>query len=279
MRTVRTLVTGATGRVGSRLVPRLAATRPLRVLVRDPERAGRFWDRGIDVVIGDLRDPDVIKEAVTGVDAVLHLAAAFRGVDEAETVEVNRDATVGLGRAALEAEVRRFVYASTTLVYGAGRGRPAHEDDEPAPGHPYPRSKAAAERALLDLHHDGGLGLRIVRLAFVYGDGDPHLAEWLPRAAAGPAAQRIQTVHHADVAEGLRLALETGDADGRIFNLADDAALTAWELCALAGQPAPGGDGSVDPWAGIVDTRRIRTELGFRPTFPTVYAAHAAGAR
>jgi len=89
---------------------------------------------------------------------------------------------------------------------------------------------------------------------------------------------RIQTVHHADVARGLRLALEAGGADGRIYNLADDAALTAWELCALTGQPAPAGMGEVDPWEGIVDTRRIREELGFRPTYPTVYAAHAAEA-
>src|SRR6266498_4668999 len=88
-----TLVTGATGRVGSRLVPRLAVSRPLRVLVRDPERAGPFWDGGADVVLGDLRDPDAVKRAVTGVDAVVHLAAAFRGVDAAETGEVTRDAT------------------------------------------------------------------------------------------------------------------------------------------------------------------------------------------
>jgi nucleoside-diphosphate-sugar epimerase len=226
-----------------------------------------------------LRDPDAVKRAVHGVDAVVHLAAVFRGVDEAETVAVNRDAAVALGRAALEAGVPRFVFASTTLVYGPGRGRPAHEDDEPAPGHPYPRSKAAAERALLGLHHDGGLGLRIVRLAFVYGDGDPHLAQWLPRAAAGPTHQRIQTVHHADVARGLWLALAADGADGRIFNLADDAALTAWELCALSGQPPPVGDGPADPWEGLVDTRRIRTELGFRPVYPSVYAAHAAGTR
>ncbi len=120
--------------------------------------------------------------------------------------------------------------------------------------------------------------MRIVRLAFVYGAGDPHLAEWLPQAANGPARRRIQTVHHADAAHGMRLALESDAGDGRVFNLADDAALTAWELCALTGWPVPAGDGDVDPWEGIVDTRRIREELGYRPVFPTVYAAHAAGA-
>jgi nucleoside-diphosphate-sugar epimerase len=276
---MRTLVTGVTGRVGSRFVPRLIqaetdGVRAVRVLVRDPDRAAPYWDQGIDVVVGDLRDPDTVKRAVADVDAVVHLAAAFRGVDEAETVAVNRDAALELGRAAIAAGVRRFVFASTNLVYGAGRGRPAREDDELAPAHPYPQSKAAAERALRELHHDAGLGLRVVRLAFVYGDGDPHLEEWLPRAAAGPAHQRIQTVHHADVAQGLLLALRADGRDGRVYNLADDAALTVWELCALTGHPAPVGAGEADPWAGIVDTGRIRTELGYRPLFPTVRSAY-----
>ena len=160
------------------------------------------------------------------------------------------------------AGVRRFVFAGTAAVSGPG-GR-----DEPV---------TPVERALIGLHHDGGLDVRIVRLACVYGDGDP-----LPRVA-GPAHRRIPTVHHADVARGLRLVLAADGSGGRIFNLADDAALTAWELCALSGQSAlvaegPAGDAPADPWAGLVDTWRIRADLGFRPLYPTVYTAHAAGA-
>jgi hypothetical protein len=66
--------------------------------------------------------------------------------------------------------------------------------------------------------------------------------------------------------------------DGRVFNLADDAPVTGWELARLAGAPAPDGHGPIDPWEGILDTARIRTELGFRPVYPTVHAAEAAGA-
>src|SRR5256714_8415952 len=204
---MRTLLTGATGRLGSRLAPRLAARVPLRVLVRDRERVAPFWDQGYDVLIGDLRDIDAVKRAVHGADAVVHLAA------------VDADTTLRLGEAALEAGVRRFVATGTPVVCGPGG------DGEPA---------TAVERALLGLHRDGGLGLRIVRLASVYGDGDP-----LP-CVGGPAHRRVPTVHHADVARGVRLALEADGADGRIFNLADDAALTAWELCALSGRPVEG---------------------------------------
>jgi hypothetical protein len=72
--------------------------------------------------------------------------------------------------------------------------------------------------------------------------------------------------------------LRASDVDGRVFNLADDAPVTGWELANLNGAPVPDGDGPVDPWEGIVDTGRIRGELGYRPVYPTVYAASAAGA-
>ena len=129
-----TLVTGATGRVGSRFVPRLLDQgKAVRVLVRDPEKAAALAAHGAEVVGGDFLDEDAVRRALDGVDAVVHLAAAFRGVDEREAIAVNRDATAGLTRAVLAASVGRFVYASTNLVYGHRRQRPAREDDEPAP--------------------------------------------------------------------------------------------------------------------------------------------------
>ena len=282
-----TLVTGATGRVGSRFVPRLLDQgEPVRVLVRDPERAEPLLRRGVEPLTGDLRDPAARERAVAGVDAVVHLGAVLtalaRGATEEETIAVNQEATVELARAALRAGVPRFVFASTNLVYGPGRGRPAREDDEPAPpGHAYPASKAAAERALAALHRTDGLGLRIVRLAFVYGEGDPHLAESLRWAASWPAHQRLHMIHHADAGQALIRALRAEGVDGRTYNAADDAPVTAWELHRLNGVPVPDGAAArqlADPWEGIVDTTRIRTELGFRPLYPTVYAARDAGA-
>jgi nucleoside-diphosphate-sugar epimerase len=275
---MRTLVTGATGRVGSRLVHRLSESgATVRVLVRDGDRAAQMWNGGLDVVVGDLRDPDVAKQAVSGVDAVVHLAAAFRGVDDEQAMAVNRAAAVDTAAAARDAGVRRFLFVSTNLVYGPGRGRPARESDEPRPAGTYPTGKAQAERALRDMQAAAGFGLRVVRLAFVYGEGDPHLAESLRWAREWPAHQRLHLVHHADVARGLLLVLQASDVDGRVYNLADDAPVTAWELLALQGEQHAGGAGEVDPWAGVVDTGRIREELGFRPRYPTVYAAQAAG--
>jgi nucleoside-diphosphate-sugar epimerase len=276
---MRVLVTGATGRVGSRFVPRLLeAGEEVRVLARDGGRAEPLASRGAEVLVGDLRDPDALKRAVAGVDAVVNLAAAFRGVPEEETVAVTRDAAVALADAAQAAGVRRHVLASTNLVYGPGRGRPAREDDQPRPGFAYPTAKLAAETALRDRE---GLGLRIVRLAFVYGEGDPHLAESLMWARDWPAHQRLHLVHHADVGQALLLALRAGGVDGRVYNAADDAPVTAVELYGLnREQPPEGADARplADPWAGIVDAGRIRAELGFRPIYPSVWTARDAGA-
>ena len=274
------LVTGATGRVGSRFVPRLIRRGdPVRLLVRDPSRAERL---GADIVVGDLRDADSLTRALDRVDAVVHLGAAFRGVRDEEAVAVNHVATVELARAALRAGVDRFVFASTNLVYGPGRGRPAREDDEPAPHDvAYPRSKAEAEQVLLDLHRAEGLPLRIVRLAFVYGEGDDHLAEFLPWARTWPLDKRIHLVHHADVGLGLIRALTADGIDGAIYNVADDAPVTAFEVFELTGEPIPDDAATRvndDPWESIVDTARIRRDLGFRPVYPTLNAAKDAGA-
>src|SRR5919108_2801857 len=264
------LITGATGRVGSRFVRRLVAEgEPVRALVR------RGQIEGVDTIVGDLRDEDARQRALDGVDAVVHLAAAFRGVPDAEAVAVNHEATVGLARAA---GTRRFVYVSTNLVYGHGRGRPAREDDAPAPAGAYPESKAAAEDALRAID---GLGLRIVRLAFVYGEGDPHLGESMMWARNWPAHQRLHLVHHAAVAQGLLRALRMDGIDGATFNIADDAPVTAAELHALNGEPPPADAADrplEDPWAGIVDTSAARRTLGWRPLYPSVYTARDAGA-
>ncbi|MFI0419767.1 NAD-dependent epimerase/dehydratase family protein [Spongiactinospora sp. 9N601] len=277
------LVTGATGRVGSRFVPRLLRrAEPVRVLARDPVRAEPLARLGAEVVIGDLRDGGALAGALKGVAAVVHLGAAFREVGDEEAVAVNRTATIELAEAALRAGVSRFVSAGTTLVYGPGRGRPAREADEPAPpAWAYTTSKVAAEEALLRLHRTEGLPVRIVRLAFVYGEGDPHLAESLAWARDWPAHKRLHLVHHADVGQALLRAVRAEGVDGRTYNVADDAPVTHLELRELNGETAADltvDQGPADPWEGIVDTSKIRRELGFRPIYPTVYTAYEAGA-
>ena len=280
---MKLFVTGATGRVGSRMLPRLAAQgHDVRAVARGEEAARQVKAAGAEPVLADLLDPDGYRAALRGRDAVVHLAGLLRTGDADEIRRANLDATVRLAEAALDKGVGRFVFASTNLVYPGGLGRPATEDDEPAPiatWGAYPESKAAAERALLALHRDRGLGVRIVRFAFVYGERDPHLAESRRWAGRWPGHQRLHMIHHADAAQSVIRALHAPGIDGRIYNAADESPVTAVELHALNGVPfLDSPDGEADPWHGIVDTTRIRRELGFRPFHPSVWSARDAGA-
>ncbi|MEU2677824.1 NAD(P)-dependent oxidoreductase [Streptomyces sp. NPDC007107] len=280
-----TLVTGATGQVGRRFVPRLlqGATPgdEVRVLVRDATRGERFAELGAQVVVGDLRDAGVLAGATAGVDAVVNVAAAFRGVPDEEARAVNRDAAIELGRAAVASGVRRFVQVSTGLVYGAGRGRALVESDGTIPGAhlwgTYPESKWEAEQALGAM--EGLNDLRIARLPFVYGDGDPHLADVMKWAPKWPAMQRLHMGHHVDVAQGLRRLLYAPGAHG-VYNIADDAPVTMVDLFQFHGLPVPQEALDLDvpdPWHGVMSTTRIRHELGYRPLIPSVWTAREAG--
>ncbi|MFF8530853.1 NAD-dependent epimerase/dehydratase family protein [Streptomyces sp. SAS_267] len=289
-----TLVTGTTGEVGRRFVPRLLQRTPpgdrVRVLVRDETRAAALADvtgpTGLrpEAVLGDLRDAEALGKALAGVDAVVNIAAAFRGVPDEEAWAVNRDAALELGRASVSSGVRRFVQVSTNLVYGTGRGRPLSEDDPSVPGGgmwgAYPAAKAEAERGLLAL--EDGMDVRVGRLAFVYGEGDPHLAASMRWAAHWAAGQRLQMVHHVDVAQGLlRLLYAPGVGGNRIYNIADDAPVTTVDLHRINGVEVPPAlyeRTDPDPWHGVVSTDRIRHDLGFRPVYPSLWTARDAGA-
>jgi nucleoside-diphosphate-sugar epimerase len=279
---MKILVTGATGRVGSRFVPRLLQREnAVRILVRRAEQAESFRRLGAEVAIGDLGQPETVAQAVAGVDTVVHLAAFFRGANAEQAKAANEEGALMLARASIEAGVQRFVFTSTNLVYGPGRGRPAREEDEPQPAFVYPQTKVVAEAALQELHRAHGLGLRILRLAFVYGEGDPHVAEFLPRLREWNLAKRLHMAHHADVSQALLRVLITPGIDGRVYNVADDAPISMAELLRLNNQPERSSDrasSEFDPWEMIVDTLRIRDELGFRPIYPSYYAARDAGA-
>ncbi|QGZ65293.1 NAD-dependent epimerase/dehydratase family protein [Paraburkholderia acidisoli] len=271
------LVTGATGKVGSRLVKDLVRRGiQVRPLVRDRRRATPLRGEGIELAEGDLLDAGSLAAAVSGVDAVVHCAAFFRGATAGQVHSVNDLGTQHLAAVARAAGVRRFIFTSTGLVYGPTGGRPASEDDSCAPVAAYPVSKLAAERFLLGL---SDLDVRVLRLAFVYGDGDAHIAEVVPLMNRWSPRQCMSMVHHADVAQAVALALDASQPGYRVYNVVDEEASAIAELFASVGAPPP--DGSDAGQGAALDTtldgRRIREDLGFRPRFPRFADAVSAG--
>lgn len=280
---MKILVTGATGKVGSRFVPRLLAKGyDVSVFVRDAAKAAELTRLGAKVIIGDLYDPGTIPAAVAGKDAVIHLAALFRTFTDNEgIIKTNREGTIELANAAMAAGVKRFIFASTSNVYGSGYGRPAGEDEQVNINDPraYASSKIAAEQELISLQRNKGFDVRILRLAFVYGDKDPHIAEILPllKMLKRHSGSRMHMVHHLDVAQALLLLLNTEGLDGEIFNVGDDAPITLYELADSFGKVAETFDAAEpplnDPFEGIQDISKLRSRTGFRPLVPSYYVA------
>lgn len=263
-----TLVTGGTGLVGSRLLRHLVkAGVDCRALVRSEKEL----PEGVTRVQGDLFTPAALKRAVEGVSAVVHLAAVFRTPDESEIWHANLDGTRALIAAVQQyAPQARFIMASTCLVYDEDASRPGLEDDEVNPKHAYPASKVAAEKEL----RKSGLNWSVLRLPFVYGDGDEHLSavptivermKWHP-------AHTFSLAHQRDVARAFELAL-TGVTDGRIVNIADDAPSTLYDMARAIGVTIESsGQPLNNPWWGRADGALSR-HLGFRPTVPTLNQA------
>ncbi|CAG7615109.1 NAD-dependent epimerase/dehydratase family protein [Paenibacillus allorhizosphaerae] len=278
---MKVLITGATGRIGSRLVQRLLQKGySVSMLVRQPERVQALKNLGAEIIQGDLLQPESLIHAAANQDVIIHLAAFFRGATAEETHSVNLEGTVALARAALQAGVSRFIFASTNLVYGPGRLQPFVEDDLPYPAAPYPKSKAAAEQKLLELQRTDGLGLTILRLAFVYGEGDPHLEEGLRWFRNWNPAQPIHMVHHADVAQAIILAAENERSVGHIFNVADDEPVPVGDIMSIYNEPIAGDSRNrpVDSsWLQIVATKKIREQLGFKPIYPALRNAVESG--
>jgi UDP-glucose 4-epimerase len=265
---MKILVTGGTGLVGSRLLRQFVdAGRDCRALVRP----GKEAPTGAAAVQGDLFDADSLQQALDGVSAIVHLAAVFRTQNEDDIWRANLDGTRNLIAAAkAHAPEARFIMASTGLVYDADASHPGLEGDAPHPKLAYPASKIAAENAL----RNSGLNWSILRLGFVYGDGDGHLASVPPLVARFKwhPAKSFSLVHQRDVAGAVELAL-TGAMDGLVVNVCDDAPTTLYEMASLVGASLePSAEPLTDPWMGRMDGSRLRS-LGFRPAVPTVYEA------
>ena len=220
---------------------------------------------------GDLLDVKSLEACVKNVEAVVHCAAFFRGATAAQAHEVNDLGTQHLALAARDAGVKRFVFTSTGLVYGSTGNTVVDEDAPCAPTAAYPVSKLAAEKFLLSLE---GLDVRVLRLPFVYGDGDPHVHEIIPHMRTFSPSQRMSLAHHADVSQAVRLLLDAKQPRFRIYNVVDDAPVTLAELFASVGAPAPDGTQAEHgrPFDALLDGTRLREDLGFIPEFPR-YAA------
>ncbi len=149
------LLTGATGLVGSALLPRLIAEgQPVRCLVRDPRRLGPQRVR-VQIALGDLADPPSFRNAMRGVDTVVHLAASTRDQPRGSIEELAAIATWRMVEAAQRAGVKRFVFFSALGASTHHRARLF-------------RAKALAEQAV----RESDMRTTVIAPSLVYAPGD-----------------------------------------------------------------------------------------------------------
>ena len=219
-----TLVTGATGFVGSAVVRALVSRgEPVRAMVRQSSSLRLLEELPVEIVTGDLEEPASCRAALEGCDALFHVAADYRlWVPQPDAMyRTNVQGTRHLLSAAADASVRRIVYTSSVATLGLRPDRLPADETTPATlagmvGH-YKRSKFLAEQAVRELIAETGLPVVIVNPAAPVGQGDARptpTGRMVLEAARGRIPAYVDTglnlVHVEDVAKGHLLAFEHG---------------------------------------------------------------------
>lgn len=215
---MKTLVTGATGFVGSHVARRLVASgEAVRALARKGSRRQALDGVAVEWAEGDLRDESSLVRALDGIDRVYHVAADYRlwARNPQEIYESNVTGTKNLLAAALRARVQRFVYTSTVATIAVPRGNAVPDETNRATvdemvGN-YKKSKLLAEQEALRAAHEG-LPVVIVNPTTPVGPGD-----WKPTPTGKIILDFLQGKMPAYVDTGLNFAPVEDVAEGHLL--------------------------------------------------------------
>jgi len=285
------LVTGGAGYVGSVLVPRLleaghAITVLDLYLYGEDVLAGVRDNPRLREVKGDIRDPKAIAAALTGCDAVLHLACISNDpsydLDPALGRSINHEAFRPLVRAAKAAGVKRFIFASSSSVYGVKDDPEVHEDLPLEPLTDYSKFKALCEQELME-ERAPGFTVCALRPSTVCGYAPRQRLDVVVNIFANQAfntrkikvfggPQKRPNIHIEDMARAYLHLLDQPDAaiDGRIWNAGDENH-PILDLAEIV-RGVVGGKVDIevvptnDPRSYHVSGKRIRHDIGFELT-------------
>lgn len=235
----RAFLTGATGFIGGRLTERLIGEEgvKIRALVRDPVKADRLASIGVEVVRGDVTDPESIGRALGDCQVVFHCAAMLHdgnaGLEEYRRVNV--DGTRNVLEAASVAEVQRFVHLSSIAVYGINPREGTTETDHYRPcGLSYCDTKIEAERIAFEYRRERGVPLIVIRPSNVYG---PRSGFWTVGLLMMIKSGKLKLIdagrgmsNHVyvdNLVDGILLAAKNEAAVGESF-IISDGARTPW---------------------------------------------------
>jgi UDP-glucose 4-epimerase len=291
----KVLVTGGAGFIGSELVGQLTVQGTYVIVVDNlvngrRENLKRSSTERYKLLVVDIRDEEMMKPLMQDVDIVFHLACL--GVRHSihspdENHEVNATATLKLLSAAKAAKVKRFVYVSSSEVYGTAQRVPMTEEHPTMPMTVYGASKLAGECYTRAFHRTYGYSTIVVRPFNTYGpcchhegDSGEVIPKFLLRCMAGrpmvifgDGNQTRDFTYVSDIARGILMAGLADEAVGQTINLGSGNEITinklANEVAAVVGQseakviregPRPG-----DVLRLFADTKKARRLIGFEP--------------
>lgn len=239
------LITGGAGFIGSHLATALVDENDVRVL--DDLSTGHVEKAPdeVSLIEGDIRDPETVREAMSGVDIVFHEAAnpsVQRSIEDPRgSLSTNAEGTVTVLEAARKEE-SRVVTASSTAIYGTPETIPVSEETSTDPASPYALEKLAADHYTRLYNELYGLPTVSLRYFNVYGPGQSGgdysgvIGIFFEQARAGEPItiegdgnQTRDFVHVDDVVQA-NIAAATTDAVGKAFNIGTGDSVTITEL-------------------------------------------------
>jgi nucleoside-diphosphate-sugar epimerase/predicted dehydrogenase len=247
------LITGASGMLGRALMERLRGDgESVRVLIRRPSPHVERLP-GVQVVYGDLGDPEAVDRAIAGVRLVYHVGATMRGRGWADFEAGTVAGTANVVDACVKHQVERLVHVSSLSVLDYAGRSPREVVGEDAPLEPYPekrgsytRAKLLAERIVIDASRQRGLRAVVLRPGQIFGPGYETASPYGAIALAGrwitvgSGRLKLPLVHVDDVLEGLIAAASRPDVCGSIFHLVDPAPVTQREYIDACREEASG---------------------------------------
>ncbi len=248
---MQTLVTGATGFLGSHIADRLIERGDsVRALVR-PTSDTSYLESRAEFVVGDITEPDTLPAALAGVEVVYHAAANVADWGRwSKFKRVTVDGTRNMLRAAANAGVRRFLHVSSDAVYrfddlARGVDESTRLETHFGPLDYYRRAKTAAEKVARRAHERGRVPVTIVRPALILGERDaamlPGLVVFLKSSTAaymGNGRNRLPCIHAGDVADLCIRAATTEEALGETYNAVNEEHVTQRDLFDAAAESA-----------------------------------------